>query len=219
MSDTKMVDLPWADGNTRTVPEWTVYMAVNGYVYFARDGGYSYGTDQKDGPVGTWIFNHHNKTVAVRIFGELSEPPVKANVPTSLGAIVSPSPFSNNLGYVLTQNGWCGLFTGRRYNPSEIADELRLGARVFYEGDDRKAAPEPPLPELPTQYGALIAEFRDGQATGHTWRRSDLGTWGTVLGNIVPPDDLRHWLRDGKDGCTYRVVFTGEGTPVFESGE
>lgn len=58
----------------------------------------------------------------------------KVEVPTGDGAVVSPSPVSNNLGYVLTQNGWCGLFTGRRYDPSEIADELRLGARVFYEG-------------------------------------------------------------------------------------
>lgn len=212
MSDnTNMVDLPWHDGTTRVVPEWTVYEATNGCVHFALHGRYS--SSPK------WSYPHFPGSAAVRILTEAPEPPVKANVPTSLGAIVSPSPFSNNLGYVLTQNGWCGLFTGRRYNPSEIADELRLGARVFYEGDDRKAAPEPPLPELPTQHGALIAEFRDGQATGHTWRRSDLGTWDTVLGNIVPPDDLRHWLRDGKDGCTYRVVFTGEGTPVFESGE
>lgn len=140
MSDnTNMVDLPWHDGTTRVVPEWTVYEAANGSFFIARDGGYNYG-----GYPGLKhrTQTHSSGSVAVRIFGELYEPPVKVEVPTGIGAVVSPSPFSNNLGYVLTQNGWCGLFTGLVYTSREIANELRLGARVFYEGDDKKAAPE-----------------------------------------------------------------------------
>ena len=58
------------------------------------------------------------------------------DLPTGLGAIVSPSPFANNLGYILCQEGWRGLFTGRTYTSHEIANEIHLGGRVLYEGED-----------------------------------------------------------------------------------
>ena len=41
----RMVDLPWVDGTTRTVADWTVYQAVSGTLLAARDGGYSDGID------------------------------------------------------------------------------------------------------------------------------------------------------------------------------
>ena len=132
----KMVDLPWVDGTTRTVPEWTAYLAASGVVCAARDGGYSYCIDPNN-PRRKTIHPHSTRTVAVRIFTEAPEPPVKVNVPTGLGAIVSlVPPISDDPGYVLTRDGWRGLRTYTEYDPSEIADRLRNGARVLFEGID-----------------------------------------------------------------------------------
>ena len=129
--NTRMVDLPWVDGTTRTVPDETPYEMPDGYLAFARDGGFSF-------EVGTGHFfrGHEADSAAVRILTEAPEPPVKVNVPTGLGAIVSTPARSNNPGYVLDQEGWRGLRTNRRYDPSDIALELRNGARVLFEGVD-----------------------------------------------------------------------------------
>lgn len=116
----RMVDLPWVDGTTRTVPEGTVYESQAGIVHVARHRAYR---ASRDG-------------VAVRILTEAPEPPVKVNVPTGLGAIVSMAVYPNDPGYVLTRYGWRGLRTYDRYDPSEIADRLREGARVLFEGVD-----------------------------------------------------------------------------------
>ena len=130
---TKMVDLPWIDGTTRTVPEGTAYMAVNGFVYLAQDGGC---ISARDAARGGRIHSHFPCSAAVRIFIEAPEPPVKVNVPTGIGAIVSEPLGSHLPSYVLTGDGWRGLMTHRAYDPSEIADGLRDGARVLYEGVD-----------------------------------------------------------------------------------
>ena len=68
----RMVDLPWVDGTTRTVPERTVYESQAGTVHVARDGGHR-------SPLASPAF---------RIFTEAPEPPVKVDVPTGIGAIV-----------------------------------------------------------------------------------------------------------------------------------
>ena len=138
----KMVDLPWADGTTRVVPEWTRYESQDGYLSFAREGGYSYRST-----TGNLPFDHDDNSAAVRIFTEAPEPPVKVEVPTSLGAIVSASIYPNEPCYVLIRDGWIGVRTGIKFDPSEIAEELSEGARVLFEGDDRKATPGPPLLE------------------------------------------------------------------------
>ena len=131
----RMVDLPWIDGTTRTVPEWTAYEAESGLVFAARDGGYSDGiTPEK--PWGQCTHRHSDKSAAVRIFTEAPEPPVKVDVPTGLGAVVSSAVFPDNPGFVLTRDGWRGLHTYTECHPSEIADRLRDGARVLYEGVD-----------------------------------------------------------------------------------
>lgn len=129
--NTRMVDLPWVDGTTRTVPDETPYEMPDGYLAFARDGGFSF-------ELGTGHFfrGHEADSAAVRIFTEAPEPPVKVNVPTGLGAIVSVPPSPHKPGYVLDRRGWRGLRTTQAYEPSEIADELRLGARVIFEGVD-----------------------------------------------------------------------------------
>ena len=128
--NTKMVDLPWIDGTTRTVPEWTPYVTRSGVVLYARDGGYSY-----TGGADSCIHLHHDSK-AVRILTEAPEPPVKVDVPTGLGAVVSSAVFPDNPGFVLTRDGWRGLHTYTECHPSEIADRLRDGARVLYEGVD-----------------------------------------------------------------------------------
>ena len=131
----KMVDLPWVDGTTRTVADWTVYQAVSGTLLAARDGGYSDGID----PNKTWsetIHPHFSGSAAVRIFTEAPEPPVKVNLPTCLGAVVSLMAFPNDPAYVLTRDGWRGLRTYNEYDPSEIASKLSRGARVLFEGVD-----------------------------------------------------------------------------------
>ena len=131
--NTRMVDLPWNDGTTRTVPEWTAYEAESGLVFAARDGGYGDGlTPEK--PWGQCTHRHSDKSVAVRIFTEAPEPPVKVDVPTGLAAVVSLSIFPDSPGYVLTRNGWRGLRTDLTIDSSQIANELRDGARVLYEG-------------------------------------------------------------------------------------
>ncbi|WP_288756280.1 MULTISPECIES: hypothetical protein [Micrococcales] len=129
--NTKMVDLPWIDGTTRTVPEETPYVMRDGYLAYARDGGYSYA-----GGAGRILHDHDDDSAAVRILTEAPEPPVKVDVPTGLGAVVSSAVFPDNPGFVLTRDGWRGLHTYTECHPSEIADRLRDGARVLYEGVD-----------------------------------------------------------------------------------
>lgn len=125
----RMVDLPWVDGTTRTVPEWTVYEAADGRILYARKNGYSQRNRR--------YFSYHDEdSAAVRILTEAPEPPVKVTVPTGLGAIVSMAVYPNDPGYVLTRYGWRGLRTYDRYDPSEIADLLHKGARVLFEGVD-----------------------------------------------------------------------------------
>lgn len=133
--NTKMVDLPWHDGTTRTVPEGTVFAANDGAVYTARDGGHSVGIDPSK-PWGQTIWPYSADSTAARIFTEAPEPPVKVEVPTGIGAVVSSAVFPDNPGFVLTRDGWRGLHTYTECHPSEIADRLRDGARVLYEGVD-----------------------------------------------------------------------------------
>ena len=128
--NTRMVDLPWHDGTTRTVPEWTPYVNRSGVVLYARDGGYSY-----TGGADSCIHLHH-ESAAVRILTEAPEPPVKVDVPTGIGAIVSSRWYRDDPAYVLTRQGWRGLSAGYPYEASEIADALRSGARVLFEGVD-----------------------------------------------------------------------------------
>ena len=129
--NTKLVDLPWVDGTTRTVPEWTRYEGRDRCLVFARDGGYSF-TD------GTFsiLHRHDDDSRAVRILTEAPEPPVKVDVPTGVGAIVSSRWYRDDPAYVLTLKGWLGLHTGRRYEASQIANEISKGARVLFEGVD-----------------------------------------------------------------------------------
>lgn len=127
--NTRMVDLPWHDGTTRTVPEWTKYESQDKGVAYARDGGYSYRPNS-----GELLFAHHSGSRAVCILTEAPEPPAKVNVPTGLAAVVSLSIFPDSPGYVLTRNGWRGLRTDLTIDSSQIANELRDGARVLYEG-------------------------------------------------------------------------------------
>lgn len=131
--NTRMVDLPWIDGTTRTVPEGTIYVAESGAPYVAREDGYSYGIDP-NAPWGETIHPHFTHSAAVRIFTEAPEPPVKVTAPTGLGAIVSTPVHPDDPGYVLTRKGWRGLVTNQRYDPNVIAEELRDGARALYEG-------------------------------------------------------------------------------------
>ena len=127
--NTKMVDLPWYDGTTRTVPEFTPYVERVGAIAFARDGGYSY-RGIADSP----FRSHDSYSAAVRIFTEAPEPPVK--VPTGIGAVVSFALHPDVPGYVLTREGWLGLNSWTHYEPTQIAGLLRRGARVLYEGVD-----------------------------------------------------------------------------------
>ena len=127
--NTRMVDLPWHDGTTRTVPEFTPYVERIGVVAFARDGGYSY-RGIADSP----FRSHDSYSAAVRIFTEAPEPPVK--VPTGIGAVVSFALHPDVPGYVLTREGWLGLNSWTHYEPTQIAGLLRRGARVLYEGVD-----------------------------------------------------------------------------------
>ena len=133
--NTKMVDLPWHDGTTRTVPEGTPFETKAGTVYAARDGGYNNIIHSKEG-YAFWVESHRPITAAVRIFTEAPEPPVKVNVPTGIAAVVSAQKFPNNPVYVLTRDGWRGIGTYTLYDPSEIANELRAGARVLFKGLD-----------------------------------------------------------------------------------
>ena len=126
--NTRMVDLPWHDGTTRTVPEWTPYVNRSGVVLYARDGGYSY-----TGGADSCIHLHH-ESAAVRILTEAPEPPVKVDVPTGIGAIVSFASRPDVPGHVLTREGWLGLNSWTRYEPIQIAKKLLHGARVLFEG-------------------------------------------------------------------------------------
>lgn len=58
----------------------------------------------------------------------------EVNVPTGLAAVVSLSPFPDDPAYILTREGWRGLRTYNKYDPSDIADRLREGGRVLFEG-------------------------------------------------------------------------------------
>ena len=129
--NTSIVDLPWYDGTTRTVPEFTPYVERAGVVAFARDGGYSYraSSDSRTHP-------HDHDSAAVCILTEAPEPPVKVEVPTGIGAIVSGFLYPDKPTFVLDQQGWRGLHIGARFDSRKIADALRSGARVLYEGVD-----------------------------------------------------------------------------------
>ena len=127
--NTKMVDLPWVDGTTRTVPEGTAYQSLDRRALYAHRNGYNLRH-------GGFYSYHDSTSAAVRIFTEAPEPPVKVDVPTGLGAIVSTPVYPNEPGYVLARKGWRGLETDQRYDPSEIAEELRRGARILFEGVD-----------------------------------------------------------------------------------
>ncbi|WP_341768797.1 hypothetical protein [Escherichia coli] len=128
---TKMVDLPWVDGTTRTVPEETPYVMRDGYLAYARDGGYSYA-----GGAGRILHDHDDDSAAVRIFAEAPEPPVKVDVPTKIAAVVSLATRPDLPGYVLTREGWRGLSSHWVYEASVVAEALRGGAVVLYEGVD-----------------------------------------------------------------------------------
>lgn len=130
--NTKMVDLPWHDGTTRTVPEGAPYERLDGVLAYARKGGYSHLRG-----AGVTCRDHNVNSQAVRILTEAPEPPVKVKVPTGLAAVVSLSTSPDNPGYVLTRKGWRGLRTDMTLDKSEIVDELRAGARVLYEGVDK----------------------------------------------------------------------------------
>ena len=129
--NTRMVDLPWHDGTTRTVPEGTAYMAVNGFVYLAQDGGC---ISARDAARGGRIHSHFPCSAAVRIFIEAPEPPVKVDVPTGIGAIVSGRWTPDRPVFVLDRYGWRSLRADEQYGVSEIAEALRKGARVLFEG-------------------------------------------------------------------------------------
>jgi len=129
--DTRMVDLPWIDGTTRTVPEFTPYVERIGVVAFARDGGYSY-RGIADSP----FRSHDSYSAAVRILTEAPEPPVKVNVPTGIGAIVSCRWTPDKPVFILGRHGWLGLNLNCQYEASAIAEVLREGGRVLYEGVD-----------------------------------------------------------------------------------
>lgn len=129
--NTKMVDLPWIDGTTRTVPDETRYEMRKGVLAYARKGGYSHlrgaGVTSRD---------HSADSAAVRILTEAPEPPVKVDVPTGIGAIVSSRWHPNIPARVLTMHGWRGLASGEELEAREIAEALRNGAVVLYEGVD-----------------------------------------------------------------------------------
>lgn len=127
--NTKMVDLPWHDGTTRTVPEGTPYQSLDLRALYAHKDGYNL---RQGG-----VYSYHDETsAAVRIFTEAPEPPVKVDVPTGIGAIVSFATHPRIPFCVLTQEGWLRLRTRIECNPDVIANELRLGARVLFEGVD-----------------------------------------------------------------------------------
>lgn len=128
--DTRMVDLPWHDGTTRTVPEWTPYVNRSRVVLYARDGGYSY-----TGGADSCIHLHH-ESAAVRILTEAPEPPVKVDLPTGIGAIVSCRWTPDKPVFILGRHGWLGLNLNCQYEASAIAEVLREGGRVLYEGVD-----------------------------------------------------------------------------------
>ena len=129
--NTHMVDLPWIDGTTRTVPEFTPYVERIGVVLFARDGGYSYRASAD-----SRIHPHDHDSAAVRVLTEAPEPPVKVDVPTGIGAVVSFGSRPDVPGYVLTREGWLGLNSWTHYGPAHIASLLRRGARILFEGVD-----------------------------------------------------------------------------------
>lgn len=65
---------------------------------------------------------------------EAPESPVEVDVPTGIGAVVSFGSRPDVPGYVLTREGWLGLNSWTHYGPAHIADLLRRGARVLFEG-------------------------------------------------------------------------------------
>lgn len=125
----KMVDLPWHDGTTRTVPEWTSYERCDGYLAFAREGGYSFKRTE-----GSLPFDHSANSAAVRIIAEAPEPPVKVEAPTGIGSLVSHGLSQSKPSYVRTSDGWLGLHSGLEYTESQILTAIQRGGRVLYEG-------------------------------------------------------------------------------------
>lgn len=125
----RMVDLPWVDGTTHTVSEWTPYVGRDGYLAFAREGGYSFKRT-----AGKIPFDHSADSAAVLILAEAPEPPVKVDVPTGIGAIVSGRWTPDRPVFVLDRYGWRSLRADEQYGVSEIAEALRKGARVLFEG-------------------------------------------------------------------------------------
>ena len=106
-------------------------MAVNGFVYLAQDGGC---ISARDAARGGRIHSHFPCSAAVRIFTEAPEPPVKVDVPTGIGAIVSGRWTPDRPVFVLDRYGWRSLRADEQYGVSEIAEALRKGARVLFEG-------------------------------------------------------------------------------------
>ena len=128
--NTRMVDLPWHDGTTRTVPEGTPYETRTRRALYAGKDGYKLQRDS------CYSASYDLYSAAVRIFTEAPEPPVKVDVPTGIGAIVSFTSRPNIPGYVLTREGWLGLNSWTHYGPAHIASLLRRGAVVIFEGVD-----------------------------------------------------------------------------------
>ena len=133
MNNEKTCTIPWHDGTEREVEIGTACEGDTGYLRYADKGGYQLSrSDLGNGDPYPWGY----RSVA-RIFTEAPEPPVKVTVPTGLGAIVSLPKLPHNPGYVLTRGGWLGLRTRVECDPDGIANMLRKGARVLFEGVDK----------------------------------------------------------------------------------
>lgn len=132
-TNVSMVDLLWHDGTKRIVPEGTPYLTESGFVYFAWLGGCSTGAERK-GDVREYTLHH---TSAVQILAEAPEPPIRVEVPTGVGSLVSFSEFPYDPGFVLTSDGWYSLVSVEECDPDTIASLLRNGGRVLFEGRKR----------------------------------------------------------------------------------
>lgn len=88
--------------------------------------------------------------------------------------------------------------------------------RVFVEGSE----PPLPLPELPTEKGAVCAEFYpDGKATGWTLTLANDGVWRTQQGDPYGWSNavMRRKIAYGFGGFTYRIVFDGAGSTISDN--
>lgn len=131
MSNEKTCTIPWHDGTDREVEVGTACETKSGFIRYASEGGYQTNRGESN-EVWPW-----GSRKVVRIFTEAPEPPVKVNVPTGLGAIVSLPDPPHNPCYVLTRGGWLGLSLRFECDPDGIANMLRDGARVLFEGVDK----------------------------------------------------------------------------------